>query len=442
MKTKGRSILAPGAVLVLGLALWLVLVAGAQTHYGAPDNAWTRVQEPVTLSGSQLWLFSGSALDDLFVYAYTGSAWEPLPFQFDEVDASGVYTVEDGLLDGNDELVFMAMDLGAAASLDAWLADADSQNYPRYQVQVSDPLNPSGQGWAYVYRSTTLAPPPPADYVAWNAAQDQVVAGTYTLGFSPTVHASVDSLELNSSGVDALDRTKIRLSVTCYTPLPIPWTLTEEDLAGLVSLTPEIDGPVRVGGGNTDSSSWFYHSLYDLSLVLNVADFEPPPFCQQIDINSFRLSNDWLDPALTVMAPATYYDSNTPGGVPIDGVSDIVLSTPAADWQQVSGGQGSTVQVADITLEGGVLSNYYKDDQTVDPADTGQDHQSFGDAGYRVEAPSGQTSITLLTFVLGPGQPNVGATYHEYYAHPLQVRAIVQGGEHTVHLPLLFRAYE
>jgi hypothetical protein len=442
MSRNKHSILTGGLVAALGLALWMLLAAAVQTQGETPTGAWIRTLEPVVLTGDQLWLLSNAGVDELFVYAYNGSTWEAVPHQVDEVDANGVYTVEDGLLDANDELVFMAMDLGEAAGLEAWIADADSQNYPRYEVQVADPLNAGQQGWAYVYRSTTLVPGPSDDYVDWNAGENQIVAATYRLGFSPTVHASVDALELNGSGVDALDRTKIRLDVTCYTPIPIPWTLTEEDLAGLVSLAPNIDGPVRVGGGNTDSSLWFYHSLYGLDLVLNLGDLELPPLCQQVVINELRLSNDWLDPAVTGMAPATYYDSNTPDGVPIDGQADSVPSTPHTTWLQVSGGQGSTVQVADITLGGGSLSNYYKDDLTVDPEDTGEDGQSFGDAGFLMKAPAGQATVALLMFILEPGQPNVGATYQDYYGQPLQVTVTAQGAVYRVYVPLAFQTYE
>ena len=104
--------------------------------------------------------------------------------------------------------------------------------------------------------------------------------------------------------------------------------------------------------------------------------------------------------------------------------------------EQVSGGQGSVVQVVDVTLEGGTLTNYYKDDQTTDPEDTG-DGQSFGDAGLRVEDPAGEVQVGLLNFVLDPGQPNVGALYRGYYENPLEVTVVAQGGVHRLYLPLL-----
>jgi hypothetical protein len=415
-----------GVTAVLALLGVLLLVSSVQGDTPRPQNTWTRTREPVIVSGDQLTQFAGVALDDLFVYAYTGGSWTLIPFQFDEVDASGVYTVENGLLDANDELVLMAMDLGDQADLGEWIPDADSQTHPRYQLQVTNPLEPSEEGWIYVYWSATLAPSPPAGYVDWDAGNNQIVAGTYIMGFAPQDHVGPTSLELNGSGVDALDRNKIRLDVTCWVgPVPVEITLTEEDLPAS-DPTPDIDGPVRLGGGNTDSSTWAYHSLYQLRTSVDLASLEPPDICTSVDINRLRLSSDWLDPAVTGMAPTIYYDSNTPSGVPVDGIPDAVPETPPTNWNQISGALGSTVQVVDVLPGGGSLWNYYKDDQTSDPEDTGEDHQSFGDAGFGVDAPSDQVAFEILLFVLDAAQPNVGATYSSYHTHPLEVTAAAQ----------------
>jgi hypothetical protein len=426
MTIERRGWLLLAAIAAVGLLAWLVLAAGAQGSPASPDETWTRNLEPVVLTGDQLALFDGAALDQLFVYAYASGGWQPIPYQFDEVDATGAYTVENGLLDADDELVFMAMDVGEEVGVWEWIPDTDSQNHVRYQVQVTNPLHTAEQGWVYVYRSATLAPPSPPDYVGWDAPGEQIVGATYTMGFAPQSHAGIDSLELHGSGVDVLDRTKIRLEATCVIAgFPIAITLTEEDLAGLADFAPDIDGLVRVGGGSTGASSWAYHSLFWWRVAVNLDEFEPPPICETFSVDALRVSNDWRDPAVTGMAPATYFDSNLPGGVPLDGNPDSVPTTPLATWSQVSGGRGSTVQVADVALGGGTISNYYLDDGTVDPGDTG-DGRSFGDAGFLVVEPSGQIDLELLNFVLDPGQPALGETYRDYYANPLQVAASAQ----------------
>lgn len=426
MKTGQRSSLTLALMVTSCLLAWPLLAAGPQ--HASPDAAttWTRSLEPVIVTGDQLPLFDGIALDELFVYAYTGGSWQPVPFQFDKVDANGAYSTGTGLLDANDELVLMAMDLGDEAGVWQWIADADSRNHPRYQVQVTNPLLPTEQGWAYVYRSTTMVPTPLPDYVRWDTTNEQIAATTYKMGFDPASHAGVESLELNGSGVDVMDRTKIRLTATCETFVgPIAVTLTEEDLTGLTSFVPDIDGLVRLGGGTTEASAWAYASLFWWRASMDLADLTPPDFCTSLTVNRLRISNDWQDPALTGMAPAVYFDSNTPNGVPIDGVPDTVPLTPPSDWSQVSGGRGSTVQVVDLALDGGSILNYYSDREAGESGDTGDGHL-FGDAGFRVEQPSGQVNLELLTFVLDPGWPNVGSTFRNYYAHPLQATAVAQ----------------
>ena len=145
------------AAAIVTMSIWLMGVVAVRGIEAAP-TAWIRKHEPVILTGNQLPLVTGSPLDELFAYSYDGDAWAQIPFQIDEVDASGVYTVGDGLLDTNDELVFMAMDLGIQAGPLMWIDDADSRNNPRYQVEVANPMNLAEQGWVYVYRSTMLAP--------------------------------------------------------------------------------------------------------------------------------------------------------------------------------------------------------------------------------------------------------------------------------------------
>ncbi len=72
----------------------------------AASLSWTRTLEPAVLAGAGLADFAGAPLDELYVYSYRGGAWEQVPFQFDEVDASGTYTVVNSLLDAVDELTF------------------------------------------------------------------------------------------------------------------------------------------------------------------------------------------------------------------------------------------------------------------------------------------------------------------------------------------------
>ncbi len=432
MMRTGRRL---GSAVAVLLALVLLVPAAASAGRAAGSGssggsgpagvlAWTRTLDPVTLNGAALPAFLGASLAELYVYSYRGSAWAQVPFQFDEVDASGEYAVVNGLLDAVDELTFMGGDLGEQASPAQWIDDPASQAYPRFEVRVTNPLNPAEEGWVYVYRSPTVAPGY-ADYVAWDGVGYRILGGSYVIGLDPSVMAGTATLELNGSGVDVLDRMKIRAGVTCWIGIfPISMTLTEEDLADALQAVPEIDGAVRVGGGSTAAAIWFYRSAYATQLSVNAEGLELDP-CTSITIDYIRESSDWLDPSATGMAPATYYDDNTPGGVPVDGMPDTVPALPAVTWQQVSGGRGTVVTALDISFESGTISNYYLDKSALNGNDTG-DKRSYGDAGFRVDDPAGMVQVDLATYVLDPLQPNQGALYKSYQAHPLEATAAAQ----------------
>ena len=157
--------LAIAALTTVSLLLALALVtaqAGAEPSAvpQEPQNTLTRQRDPVVVQGSSLPAFGGAPLDELFAYAYNSGTWQQIPFQFDEVEPIGnTYVVtEDGHLDANDELAFMALDAGEQAPAGAWITDDLSTGYPRYELRVVDPLHPSEQAWVYLYRSPTLTP--------------------------------------------------------------------------------------------------------------------------------------------------------------------------------------------------------------------------------------------------------------------------------------------
>ncbi|HNS50786.1 MAG TPA: PKD domain-containing protein [Anaerolineae bacterium] len=396
-------------------------IQGAERGSGVA--AWTRALDPTIVPGSQLPLFGGVTLGDLFVYAYRDGAWVEVPFQIDEVDSTGAFVVvEDGVLDSNDQVVFMAADLGDTATPYEWLDDVDSQGYPRYEVEITNPLDTAEKGWAYVYRSATLASTF-APYVTWDGANNRAVGETYIAGYNPASHLGMDSLELNGTGVDVLDRAKIRVAGQCkFFGYWQPFSITEDDITNQ-PVTPDIQGPVRLGGGTLDSQAWNYASLMEARAQFDAGDTIPP--CEDIDYSLVRFSDDWRNPFESGMQPMTFYDGNTPGGVPVDGSPDSVPTSPVVPWTQISGARGSLVRVAEIDAGGGAASNYYKDNSVTDPGDTG-DKKSFGDTGYRLDNPNSMVTLTFANYVLPANQGNVGETYAQYHANPLQVAASAQ----------------
>lgn len=433
-------------VLPLGIglaAVWLV-VAGLSTAWAqstAPLTpldvaAISRPQDPVVLSGANFSAFSGTPLSNLVLYAYHSNAWTPIPFQIDEVNITGTYVVSDGgLLDANDELVFMAGDAGDGVSPAIWPADAQSRLYSRYAIAVTDPLSAASQAWAYLYRSTTLAPSS-ARYITWTESAQTATAISYTAAFSPAAFVGLSDLFINGGSVDILDRQKARA-----TALSGLVSIDEGTIVGLVgpaTVTLPAVGPVRAATNAGGLNAALYGSRIEFDASLS-GTIEVPIF-GSVPLDFIRTSFDWISP--TISGITTYYDSNTPGGVTIDGVMDAVPTTPPNDWFQVNGGAGGpggiVAVIPNIHPNGGTVSNYYRDNGTIDPSDTG-DQRSYGDAGLRIDSPGPVISFTFMAYVLPPGTTsNVGATYFNRAKNPLSATAAEQK-PFTIYLPVAMK---
>lgn len=133
-----RVLLAAALGMLLGVIVVATVSQGAGHMAHAAGLSVARSHDPVIVPGAELVEFAGVPLDELALLSYQGGTWEPVPFQVDEVTASGNYTsTEDGLLDANDELVFMGCDGGDQAPPDDWVADEEARLHPRYAIAIS-----------------------------------------------------------------------------------------------------------------------------------------------------------------------------------------------------------------------------------------------------------------------------------------------------------------
>jgi hypothetical protein len=446
-----RSRFLVAVALGLGLTLALLWIlrgpsgpALAESDLTITPPSLARQHDPVVITGGLLSDLAGTPLHDIFVYAYQGTALAQIPFQIDERDGSGTYVpAEDGHLDANDELVFMAMDGGGWVdhpSLDV----GGTSITPTYVITLTDPLSDT-HAWAYVFHSGDITYSVTADYVSYDDGNDRVVSpGRYSFGFS-TTHAFRNYLTLGDSSVDLLDRDKLRITGTVSIPPfpPISVSADEEDVAkrGVHA----IDGPVRVTRVSTaalevEMAGTLVTSTATLfayrSLAVQLALIEIPGGLVQITY--IRTSMDWNERAVGMV----YHDANNPAGVTIVGNSEII-TTPLTRWIQVTGITGTVVNVSQIPagLEG-TQSTYYKDDNDFDPDDTG-DHRSYGDAGFQVDNPNPGTYLILgHTYFLTGVTPNVGDTYVNYYDSPIHVSvATFTPPRRYVYLPLVAKGY-
>jgi hypothetical protein len=443
--------------LALGLGLTLALLwmlrgpsgpALAETGLAPTPPSLARQHDPVVITGGLLSDLTGHPLHDIFVYAYRGTALAQIPFQIDERDGSGTYVpVEDGHLDDNDELVFMAMDGGGRVdnpSLDV----GGTSITPTYVITLTDPLS-NAHAWAYVFHSGDITYSVTADYVSCDDGNDRVISpGRYSFGFS-TTHAFRNYLTLGDSSLNLLDRDKVRVAGTVSIPPfpPVSVSADEEDVAkrGVHA----IDGPVRVtrvstGALEVELTGTLVTSTATLfayrSLAVQFAPIEiPGKPSEPITITYYRTSMDWNERAVGMV----YYDANNPAGVTVDGITDTIITTPPTRWTQVTGVTGTVVNVSHIPAGlGETQSTYYKDDADFDADDTG-DHRSYGDAGFQVYDPNpGSYTVLGQTYFLTEATANVGATHVDYYDHPIQVSvAAFTPPKQYIYLPFVAKGY-
>jgi hypothetical protein len=435
--TGKRSKVLSVALILSAMGVVLVTQASADvTTQANQTKTLDRNLEPVIVQGSRTAALIGAPVEELYVYKFSGDSLSgPIPAQVDEVTASGSYTTtEDGLLDDNDEIVFMASDLGDqpadTAVLDAWPFGAGW-----YEIEVTDPLSPTKKGWAYVVRRQTPASIG-GDYVDYNVATKRITTNPdrYQLGLAAT-HIGFDYLTLNGNSTDILDRTKLRIIHPLY------GILTEDDLGAPVSFLIK-DGPVRVilrRDIDVALASMKATYLAYASLVQSFVEVDSPT-----TVSGLRTSVD-LDSAAS---GASFYNRNISGGVTVDGNPDVVAATPLSKWGQVSHTTGRLIQVTDSAPAGGTQGNFYCDNNAATPSEcdgapkTG-DNASYGDAGILIEGGVNRTfTIESWLFALPPadgGQDNVGATYMDYFSNPLSVGLYAEGIHYTILLPLVFK---
>src|SRR5690349_4831174 len=121
MRRRAASCISVGALLATG-ALY-----GTSSAETVKAKTLTRTEDWVTVTGAQLPRLKGKHKDRIRLYAQKNGALQPIAFQIDEKNAEGNYCFSEGpqdlivkdadggLVDDNDELVFMAKDSGDLA---------------------------------------------------------------------------------------------------------------------------------------------------------------------------------------------------------------------------------------------------------------------------------------------------------------------------------------
>ncbi|MFQ5855209.1 MAG: hypothetical protein ACE5LU_06155 [Anaerolineae bacterium] len=368
---------------------------------------------PVIVSGTEIGAFLGTPVDELFVYAYGIDTWTQIPFQIDEKtlneDGKRVYTSEgDGQIEADEELVFMLKDMGEQAPPAAWLDGALTD----YSIELTVNARDGSPRWAYLFHGPELSQMFTEDYVRFSGPAQRVIAERYEAGFLDN-GAGLGELRLNGSGVDILDRTKVRLQVVVLAIFRR--TITEDDIEG-EPVVPVKDGPVRLIRG--EAGGFAYGSLFQEQNEISLSDVPVPG----ASLESFRVSWDFNEQIVATSTLTVYLDANMSEPVVIDGQPDAVPTQPVPAWRQISHPTGTIIVTIDLSSVGGTQRNYYRDDDTFDNNDTG-DGRSYGDTGFSVDTPNASFSLNTSLLVLPPTEENVGAAYAEWLAQPLAVTA-------------------
>ncbi len=214
----------------------------------------SRTADFIVLQGSDLPAHLGKRIDSLSLLSRVDGKVAPIPFQVDELDADGEWVLPNipsddgetasrviegdetpGILDENDQLVFMVRDSGDRIPGN----DLPGEARTAEEISLEDPVD-HGRSWVYLCSFPSAPPVSEADYVSYRHPGNRVVTSNYELGFSKKVPISWDHLSFRGSP-NMIDRMKMRFDMKI---LGIRYRRDETHFK--TQLSSYKDGPVRV----------------------------------------------------------------------------------------------------------------------------------------------------------------------------------------------------
>ncbi|MCX6357970.1 MAG: hypothetical protein NT045_08890 [Candidatus Aureabacteria bacterium] len=235
-----------------GMAIAAILAAMAAVSAWAEQKTIARQSDPVVVTGETLKTLRTTPLSQIALYSARGGTFSRVPSQIDERDGDGVIAVEtpdgtplhpdDNRWDDNDDLVFMARDLGDRVERDA----LPGGHAAAVEIECTDPVS-GAKGWAYCLAFRDRVRDGPGRYVNYDLAKDYVTADCYELGYTPGQMKSYFSTLIlkDNDGVHSaniLDRYKFRVRMNLFFSL-ITISRNEDDMRSV--LVGYKDGPIR-----------------------------------------------------------------------------------------------------------------------------------------------------------------------------------------------------
>ncbi len=466
---------------ILLLLFFFFFLMNAGLLFGE-TNTIERIHDPIVITGAEVSAFLGESVDHIWVYRYIESAdrWEVIPFQVDELDGSDSYFgTKNGVLDANDEIVFLSKDLGDSTSEVSWIDNASSRAKNRYRIAVTDPLGQGEKGWIYIYCSSTISESLDP-YIQYLSGTDQVVTDTYTILHGQTGFQQALYLNKIAGGdsIDFLDRQKFRLVFEFDLPLlGTKEIVVKENIEppreynfGIASIYLEVKKKsvetstrhsVRLhrqmileinitGGSELDEHleipfvSTFYptFSQWEIdNLNLDKEEFSSGDI--NIRITQIRFSTDLSDKSLNML----FYNTSNPNWVRINGIEsefNHFIQWPGNNWYLIVADpaqsiikKGSLVNVISLNTQPiGSKQLYFVDKgkNNDDTEDTG-DGWTYGDTGIKTWGSDieGVIDADMLTYYLPDNiSPTQAKDLFDNYASPLSTAS----GQEEIQYPL------
>jgi len=400
--------------------------------------------DPVIIEGRYLPKIKGAKIDRIGVFVYRGDGWEPIPFQVDEKAAKGRrekprYVIppeadSNPTFDDDDELVFIARDLGLAAP------SKDIPLKPKVSAEIAV-TDPSSRVTGYAYVMVFDKPPDKAsgDYVGWRAKRRLVISpGRYEVGYPKGDAFFFNKFAVPSAnggdGSDFVDTLKMRANARLVAQL-FEYDITNSDWRNdLIGIK---DGPVRVIRRvkvRVNSALFrvhksvvdviYYPDFFSMDVPVPMGMKYVPPLYQ----SDLRLSLDLANDA----PPMSFFnDRNLPAPEFVaDGVmtkAEKKLDNRSSKWLCLSGEPGTVLMRLD--QKPGVKTHqdlyYYDNSKKRDPPEEFPGHR--GDSGFyisKLEDVKKSERVYKLTFAFpSSGSIDKIVSYVSAWKEPLEVLA-------------------
>ena len=355
-----------------------------------------RAPDIVRILGRDLPKLLGHEIPSIRLMVYRSGKWSPIPFQIDEKDDEGGFLFPYGQendqekfdyrLDRQDEIVFVARDIGCQGPTALWPAGYTAGE----EVEVTDPLT-GERGWCYVFSFPKPIPLSFVDLVDYDSDYDRISSFHYIVSYSrvkgeqnAVMESYVIPENVGGNGVNFFDSAKgwIRISFL-FSLLKV--NLQSDEF--LSSVPAYIDGPIRVvikkrtgiklGLGlrspQVDADLIYYPRFFHSALVIAIP-FDPSLLTSHLYMT---IGTDLNHHALGMQ----FWNSCNPEPMIVDGrmsPQEEAIDLSPDSWRVLSGVQGKYVakavyagnfKLSNIKLnEGRYIDDYmYRDPPEYEP---------------------------------------------------------------------------